>query len=36
MAFNLSNDMRVAFLVIFGEMAGGEFDWGSGKWAERG
>jgi hypothetical protein len=31
----LSNDMRVGFLIILGELDGGEFDWGSGNWRER-
>jgi hypothetical protein len=34
-AFSLSNDMRVAFLVILGDLDGGVFDWSSGTWKER-
>jgi hypothetical protein len=34
-AFNLSNDARAAFLIIFGELGGAEFNWSSGKWFEK-
>ena len=29
--FDLTNDLTIAFSVIFGEIDGGKFDWGSGK-----
>jgi hypothetical protein len=32
MAFNLSNDVRVAFNIILGEMEGGTFDFERGCW----
>lgn len=34
-AFSVSNDMRVAWLIIFGEIDGGEFDWGAITWKKR-
>jgi len=34
-AFSLSNDERVAFLIIMGENDGGTFDWTSCKWEEK-
>ena len=35
MAFSLSNDVRVALLVIFGELEGAKFDWAKGQFKER-
>jgi hypothetical protein len=28
----LSNDERLAYLIMFGEMDGGTFNWSTGKW----
>lgn len=34
-AFSLSNNERVAWLIICGEIDGGEFDWSTGNWRDR-
>lgn len=32
LCLSLSNDERVAFLIICGEIDGGTFDWNKGEW----
>jgi hypothetical protein len=34
-AFSVPNEIRTGWLIIFGELKGGVFDWGSGQWVER-
>ena len=34
-AFSLSNDERVAWLIIMGELEGGVFNWTTGQWEQR-
>jgi hypothetical protein len=34
-AFSLTNNVRVAWLVIMGELDGGEFNWSSLRWNEK-
>jgi hypothetical protein len=31
-AFSLSNDERVAWIIIYGEIDGGIFNWQTGQW----
>jgi hypothetical protein len=34
-AFSVSNNIRVAWLIMFGELEGGHFNWSSLRWDEK-